>query len=109
MEEAHLVSPEEVSLSALALLYSVKGALPSKLRALLYRSTVLPHLDYCAVVWAECCKDDANKLERIQNRGMRLILDEGYDHPSASMRSRLAGCVFEAIPQDKLAVQVLCV
>ena len=32
---------------------------------------------------------DANKLERIQKRGMRLILDEGYDCPSASMRSRL--------------------
>ena len=50
---------------------------------------VLPHLDYCAVVWAECCKDDATKLERIQKSGMRLIVNEGWNCPSSVMRSRL--------------------
>ena len=49
----------------------------------------LPHLDYCAVVWAECCKDDATKLERIQKTGMWLILNEGWNCPSSVMISRL--------------------
>lgn len=30
--------------------------LPSKLRKILYQSTVQPHLDYCAAARAECCK-----------------------------------------------------
>ena len=68
----YIESVQRTCLSALALLYRVKGDLPSKLRALLYQSTVLPHLDYCAVVWAECFRDDANKLDRIQKRGMKL-------------------------------------
>ena len=45
---------------------------------------VLPHLGYCAVVWAECCKDDATKLERIQKSGMRLILNERWNCRSSN-------------------------
>ena len=72
----HIKSVQRKCLSALALLHRVKGPLPSKLRALIYRSSVLPHLNYCAVVWTECCRGDANKMERVQKRGMRFILDE---------------------------------
>ena len=35
--------------------YTWEYATPCRLRALFYQSIVLPHLDYCAVVWAECC------------------------------------------------------
>ena len=75
-------------LSALAVLYRVKRTLPPKLKKLLYQSIMLPHLDYCAVVWTECSRD-ATKLERVQKKGMRLILEEDYDCPSANMRLRL--------------------
>ena len=46
-------------------------------------------LDYCAVVWDECCKDDATKLERIQKSGMQLILNEGWNCQYSVIRSRL--------------------
>ena len=45
-----------------------------------------PDIDYCTVVWAECCKDDASKLERIQKARMQLILDEGWECPSSALR-----------------------
>ena len=67
----------------------MKRTLPPKLKKLLYQSIVLPHLDYCAVVWTECSREDATKLERVQKKGMRLILDEDYECPSANMRLRL--------------------
>ena len=41
------------------------------------------------MVWTECGREDATKLERVQKKGMRLILDEDYDCLSASMRSRM--------------------
>ena len=28
---------------------------------------MLPHLDYCSVVWQECTKDLRMKIERVQN------------------------------------------
>ena len=34
---------------------------------------VLPHLDYCCVVWQECAKTLQQKVEKVQNYAMRLI------------------------------------
>ena len=60
-------------LSALAILYKAKSALPSCLKKYLYRSLIQPHLGYCSAEWAECCKEDAVKLEKEQNSGMMFI------------------------------------
>ena len=40
----------------------------------IYKQTVLPLLDYGCVVWGECSKENAQCLERLQNRAMRIIL-----------------------------------
>ena len=40
----------------------------------IYNAMVLPHLDYCSVMWQECTKEVGMKLERVQNYGMRIIL-----------------------------------
>ena len=55
----------------------------------LYQTLVQPHMDYSSVVWAECVQLDAKKLDCIQKSGMRLILGESRDCPSASMRFML--------------------
>ena len=65
------------------------SSLPTSLRKQLYQTLVQPHLDYCSVVWAECSLQDAKKLNNIQRRGMRLILNESYECSSSSMRERL--------------------
>ena len=77
-------------LRGLAQLYRVKKALLIRLRKLLYQTLILPHLDYCAVVWAECSKADEDKVERLQNRGMRLILDKRRDYPSKDLKAALS-------------------
>ena len=58
-------------------------------RQLSWRKHVEPHLDYCGVVWEECSQVDARKLDSVQRRGMRMILDGKWDCSSAAMRSRL--------------------
>ena len=85
----HVEAVRRKCLGGLAQLHKVKDALPTRLRKLLYQSLILPHLDYCAVVWAECSKGDADKVQRLQNRGMRLILGKKWDHHSKDLRTEL--------------------
>ena len=85
----HMEAVRRKCLGGLAQLHKVKDALPTRLRKLLYQSLILPHLDYCAVVWAECSKGDADKVQRLQNRGMRLILGKKWDHHSKDLRTEL--------------------
>ncbi len=85
----HMEAVRRKCLGGLAQLHKVKDALPTRLRKLLYQSLILPQLDYCAVIWAECSKGDADKVQRLQNRGMRLILGKKWDHPSKDLRTDL--------------------
>ena len=50
---------------------------------------VLSHLDYCCVVWQECGKVLQQKLERIQNYGMRLVCVKPPRTPSEDLRKSL--------------------
>ena len=50
---------------------------------------LLPHLDYCSVVWQECSAVLAKKLERVQNYGMRLILSKSPRTHSEELREEL--------------------
>ena len=34
----------------------------------IYSATVLPHFDYCTLVWDNCSQTLNNKLEKLQNR-----------------------------------------
>ena len=85
----HVEAVRRKCLGGLAQLHKVKDALSMRLRKLLYQSLILPHLDCSAVVWAECSKGDADRVQRLQNRGMRLILGKEWDHPSKDLRSEL--------------------
>ena len=43
----------------------------------LYNSIVLPHFDYCSTVWSNTSGENITRLQRIQNRGMCIILKAG--------------------------------
>ena len=63
--------------------------LPCKARKLLYLTFVLPQLDYCSVVWGSCGTVLSNKIERIQNYAMRVILRKPPLTPSEESRKTL--------------------
>ena len=44
----------------------------------IYYSLVQPCFDYCDVVWGDCSKTRADKLQRLENRAARIITQ---DHP----------------------------
>ena len=64
----HIEGVRRKCLCGLAQLHRVKEALPNQLRKLLYQTLILPHLNYCAVVWAECSKTDEDKGEAAEPR-----------------------------------------
>ena len=43
-------------------------------RALMFNTMVLPNLDYCCTIWGTTSDTNIGKLQKIQNRGMRIIL-----------------------------------
>ena len=59
----------------IARLYQLKDSLPSNTEKTIYNVLVLPHLDYCCVVWMECADVYVlqQRVERIQIYAMRLI------------------------------------
>jgi hypothetical protein len=71
---------------ALAKLRRLKNVLPPDLKKRMYNALVLPHLDYCSVVWKECAQELRTKIERVQKYGMRLILSQP---PSTQFRSKI--------------------
>ena len=63
--------------------------LPVVTKKRVYNAMVLPHLDYCSVVWQECTMELRKKVERIQNYGMQLILSKSAGTPSDGLRQEL--------------------
>ena len=85
----HIEEVRRKCLYNLIQLNKLRSTLPPKLKELLYNSLVLPNLDYCSVLWMDCCKKEEVKLDRIQKFGMRIILNCKWDHPTEDMRRRL--------------------
>ena len=76
-------------LSSLAKLSRVSSFLPFETKKRLYDALVLPHMDYCCVVWMEYWATLRHKIERLKNYGMRLITSSPQLACSATLRSRL--------------------
>ena len=67
----------------------LRNLLPSTIKKELYNALVLPHMDYCSVVWQECSRELREKLERVQNYDVRLILSKPPWTHSEEMRQKL--------------------
>ena len=44
----------------------------------LFKGAILPHLTYCSTVWNFCRASDSRKLERVQERALRLPIRNCY-------------------------------
>ena len=45
----------------------------------IYHGLVQSHFDYCSVVWGNCAKTLSDKLQRLQNRAVRVLTHSTYD------------------------------
>ena len=80
--------------SLLYLLYRIKIYLSIEMRKLFFNAYILPHLDYCSIIWGNCNSCLENKLIRLQKRAARLILDKDFDTPSSTLFKDLNWMIF---------------
>ena len=66
-------------------LVRLRNLIPCNAKLSLYKSSILPHLTYCHLVWHFCNASDRRKLERIQERALRAV----YKTRSASYQELL--------------------
>ena len=93
--EQHIDSVTKKVSRSLAVLRRVSKHSTLKTRMVLYNAVVLPHLDYCSVVWANCTKKLQMRLERLQYYGMRVILQVPARTPSSISRAELKWVTLE--------------
>ena len=68
---------------SLNLLRRLSWFLPQPLLVLFLKSYILPHFDYCDVVWFGCTKSESHRLESLLNFACRIVLRR-CKHSSAS-------------------------
>ena len=54
-------------------LVRLRNMIPREAKLQLYKSAILPNLTYCHIVWHSCKASDARKLERVQERALRVV------------------------------------
>ncbi len=72
--KSHIEKVHQQCMGKLAVIRRAGSYLPCHIRKLLYQAFILPHLDYCSVVWNSCGQGLSDRVERIQNYALRMIL-----------------------------------
>ena len=56
---------------------------------LLYRALIEPYFDYCCPVWGGLSNELADKLQKLQNRAIRVITKSDYYSSTDALRGKL--------------------
>ena len=72
----HVAAIRRRCLLGLSTLRRLREVLPVNIKKAVYSALILPHLDYCSVLWQECSVKLQQLLQCIQNYGTRLILSK---------------------------------
>ena len=64
---------------AIGCIRRIKQWLPFKVLKNLYFSMILPYIDYCTTSWGSCAKIHKDKIQKLQNKYARLILNKDYE------------------------------
>jgi len=55
----------------------------------IYYGLVKSHFDYCSVVWGNCAKTLSDKLQKLQNRAVRVLTHSSYDADANQLLTEL--------------------
>jgi len=54
----------------------LKNLIPEKAKLHIFKTSILPHLTYCSLVWHFIRSSDKRKLERLQERGLKAVFKD---------------------------------
>ena len=75
----HIENLSKTITSGIGALKRIRPFVPHRTLRFIYNSLVKPHFDYCNVVWGNCNKTLANKLQKLQNRAARVLTAAAFD------------------------------
>ena len=84
--KVHIQHVRQKCFMSLSKLWRVSHFLPTPTRVKIYNALVLPHLDYCCVLWHSCGSVLTQKVEQIQ-----IITSSSSYTPSETLRSSYTG------------------
>ena len=64
--------------NGLGMLYLARKLTDNQTLKTIYYSLLQPYFDFCDVVWSDCSKTRADKLQKLQNRAARIISRADY-------------------------------
>ena len=104
---------------AIGFLRHAKSFLPMTSLKTLYTGVAEPYFRYCCSVWGCAGSTEINQLQKLQNRGARIITNSSFDTPSRPLIVELGWRTIEELignesktmvfkPLNDLAPQYLC-
>ena len=64
--------------NGLGVMRRIKPFVPRSSLITIYNTLILPHYEYGMHVWSNCGEANLNKLQKLQNSAMRIILSMPY-------------------------------
>ena len=59
----------------IGVLRRLRKLIPTHAKLQLYKAAILPHLTYCSTIWHFCRASDKLKVERLQERALRVVFN----------------------------------
>ena len=94
MGQNHIANVLSKCSKYLFLLSRIKSFLSIDNRKLFYNAYILPHFDYCCIIWGNCNSSLEDKLVKFQKRAARLILNADFTTPSVELFHTLRWMTF---------------
>jgi len=67
----------------------ISYCVPSATLQNIYHGLVKSHFDYCGVFWGNCAKTLPDKLQKLQNRAVRVLTHSSYDADANQLLTEL--------------------
>ena len=66
----------------------LRNLITTETKLLLYKTAIMPYLTYCQLIWHFCKVSDTRKVERIQERALRIV----YNSHSETVYELIRSC-----------------
>lgn len=103
---AHIKELTKKIASGIGALKRVRSFVPTATLITIFNSLVQPHFNYCCVVWDNCNKTLATKLQKLQNRAARVLTYSSYDANADQLIEKLGWKKLESQRNFQKAVMV---
>ena len=85
----HVNETAKIISSAIGALKRLRPFICDDTAILLYRALIEPYFDYCCPVWDGLSNELADKLQKLQNRAIRVITKSDYYFSATALRGKL--------------------